>query len=93
MKKRKVRRGNNHFPFSFFVKHEQMFINSLTRTIVRDILNTERGVCMKEIVKSKVMMGFIVFVLGFTYIDSLNVKKMEQENLKLSNDFIVMNEK
>ncbi len=48
---------------------------------------------MKEIMKSKVMMGFIIFVLGFTYLDSVNVKHMEQENLKLSNDFIVMNEK
>ena len=48
---------------------------------------------MKEIVKSKVMMGFIIFVLGFTYIDSLNVKKMEESNTRISNDFIVMNEK
>lgn len=65
----------------------------MTRTIVRGNLNIERGVCMKEIMKSKVMMGFIIFVLGFTYLDSVNVKHMEQENLKLSNDFIVMNEK
>lgn len=46
---------------------------------------------MKEILKSKVMVGFIVFVLGITYIDSMNVKRLEQETPKDNKDLIVMN--
>lgn len=46
---------------------------------------------MKEIIKSKVMVGFIVFVLGITYIDSMNVKRLEQETNSINQDLIVMN--
>lgn len=47
---------------------------------------------MKEILKSKVMMGFIIFVLGFTYIDSMNVKRLEQTETQMNDKMIVMNE-
>lgn len=43
---------------------------------------------MKELLKSKIMIGFIIFVLGITYIDSINVKKME-ENTKIANDNLI----
>lgn len=47
---------------------------------------------MKEIVKSKIMIGFIVFVLGFTFIDSVNVKRLERTNENVEQEFVVMNE-
>lgn len=35
---------------------------------------------MKDILKSKVMIGFIIFVLGFTYLNaSLEQKKNDQQ--------------
>lgn len=46
---------------------------------------------MKEVLKSKIMVGFIVFVLGITYFDSINVKRLEQETAKDNQDLIVMN--
>ena len=48
---------------------------------------------MKEIVKSKIMVGFIVFVLGITYIDSVNVKRMESDMATdTKSQIVVMNE-
>lgn len=46
---------------------------------------------MKEIIKSKVMLGFIIFVLGFTYLDSVNVKRLEQETIVMDKKLVVMN--
>ena len=51
----------------------------------------ERRMCMKEIMKSKIMLGFIIFVLGFTYLDSLKVKRLEQEMTKDIHELVVMN--
>ncbi len=33
---------------------------------------------MKEMLKSKVMVGFIIFVLGFTYIGSIQMNRLNQ---------------
>lgn len=46
---------------------------------------------MKEIVKSKFMVGFIVFVLGITYVDSVNVRRMEQVRVSDTENLVVMN--
>ena len=32
---------------------------------------------MKQMIKSKVLMGFVVMVLGVTYINSANISKLE----------------
>lgn len=63
----------------------------LTRTAVRSKIKTERGDNMKEIIKSKFMVGFIVLVLGITYVDSINVKRMEQVNISDTENLVVMN--
>lgn len=46
---------------------------------------------MKEIIKSEIMLGFIIFVLGFTYFDSVNVKRLEQETIVMDKELVVMN--
>lgn len=46
---------------------------------------------MKELLKSKIMIGFIVFILGITYIDSINVKKMEEDTKVSTDNLISMN--
>lgn len=46
---------------------------------------------MKEVMKSKIMLGFIIFVLGFTYLDSVRVKQLEQKNTQEMQEFVVMN--
>lgn len=46
---------------------------------------------MKEIVKSKFMVGFIVFVLGITYVDSVNVRRMEQVRVSDTENLVVVN--
>jgi hypothetical protein len=33
---------------------------------------------MKEIVKSKYMVGFMIFVIGFTYINSIQLRGMNE---------------
>lgn len=35
---------------------------------------------MLELFKSKVMIGFVVFILGITYIHSINEVKMNEQN-------------
>ena len=46
---------------------------------------------MKEILESKVMIGFAIFVLGFTYVSSLETKKMEENKIESEKQMIVMN--
>lgn len=46
---------------------------------------------MKEILKSKGMVLFIVMVLGVTYIGSLRTDRLEDENLKEYHNMITMN--
>lgn len=38
---------------------------------------TEGEMYMKEMLHSKVLVGFIIFVLGFTYVNSIRVNKMD----------------
>lgn len=44
---------------------------------------------MKEILHSKVMIGFILFVLGFTYVNSTQMQNLEESTP--TPDLIVMN--
>lgn len=44
---------------------------------------------MKEILHSKVMIGFILFVLGFTYVNSTQMQNLEES--APTPDLIVMN--
>lgn len=46
---------------------------------------------MKEIMKSKIMVGFMVFVLGITYLDSMNAKRLEQADQAPEKNLVVMN--
>ena len=41
---------------------------------------------MKEIVKSPIMMGFIIFVLGFTYISSVQDANNTKKDLSHTNE-------
>lgn len=69
-----------------------MFNYLLTQTIVRDNIKSERGgIKMKDLLKSKVMMGFIVFVLGVTYFDSMQHIKMEEKIEEYTKSDIVYN--
>lgn len=47
------------------------------------------GIFMKEMLHSKVLVGFVVFVLGFTY---LNTFSMESTNIVLEEDTNIQNE-
>ena len=44
---------------------------------------------MKEMVKSKYMMGFVVFILGVSYFNSLNVSNLDTQ--KVNDKEIIMN--
>lgn len=53
----------------------------LTRTVVRDKLKLSRGSeFMKEMLHSKVMISFILFILGFTYVNSLQMNRLEEQS-------------
>ena len=43
---------------------------------------------MKELLKNKIMIGLLVFVIGVTYINTKELKKYEE---KIKTDDIVMN--
>ncbi len=71
----------------------------LTRTTVRDriksvkkfkLKNWEEWSEMKELLKSKMIIGFMVVVLGLTYMSSNMTAKMD-ENIKESNHEIAVN--
>jgi len=44
---------------------------------------------MKEILKSKTMMGFMIFMIGITLINGVQTKKYE-DNQKIANDTYVV---
>ena len=44
---------------------------------------------MKEMLKSKYMIGFIVFMMGISYFNSLGIAKLNNQNIP--NDEIIMN--
>jgi hypothetical protein len=54
-------------------------------------LRQKEGDCMKEIMKSKIMVGFMVFVLGITYLDSMNARRLEQTSQAEEKNLVVMN--
>lgn len=43
---------------------------------------------MKEILKSKVMMGFIILVLGITYFNSAEVHKLDEAKKASINEVV-----
>ncbi|NLL44286.1 MAG: hypothetical protein GX247_01285 [Mollicutes bacterium] len=46
---------------------------------------------MLELLKSKIIIGFILFILGITYVEAMNVKKMEENTKKACDNYISMN--
>lgn len=46
---------------------------------------------MRELLKNKLMIGFLVFVVGFTYVSSMKQQKMEENHVKAERDYVVMN--
>lgn len=48
---------------------------------------------MRELFKNKLMIGFMIFVVTFTYITAMNQKKMEEESLNAEKQYIAMNVK
>ncbi len=47
---------------------------------------------MIELAKNKIIIGFIIMILGLGYIDSMNIKKYEQLSQGEEKELIVMNE-
>lgn len=45
---------------------------------------------MKQMMKSKLLIGFIVAMLGITYVNSMNISKLESSNSEYEH-VIVMN--
>ena len=46
---------------------------------------------MKELLKSKIMLGFVVFFMGFLFINSNNIQKMEEGKESYNTAYIVAN--
>lgn len=46
---------------------------------------------MKEILKSKVLLLFIVMILGVTYISASNTNKLEENQKRSSENLIALN--
>jgi hypothetical protein len=46
---------------------------------------------MKELFKSKVMLGFMVFFVGFLFMNSNDIQKMEEGNKVKNDTYLVMN--
>ena len=42
--------------------------------MVYNLVKLRGGIFMKEMLHSKVLMGFVVFVLGFTYLNTFSVE-------------------
>lgn len=43
---------------------------------------------MKEIMKSKAMVGFVIFILSISYISGVNTKRMEETISTSTNDVV-----
>lgn len=48
---------------------------------------------MKEMLKSKTVIGFIVFILGITYINSIQIHMIENASSKQNDQSIMMDAK
>ena len=46
---------------------------------------------MKEIVKSKIMIGFVAFILGITYMNGIQTKQMEEKSNTNQDSYLAMN--
>ena len=46
---------------------------------------------MKEILKNKVMMGFLIFMIGISFANSVQTKKMEQNSTEDNIKYISLN--
>ena len=46
---------------------------------------------MKDLLKSKVMMGFVIFILGVVYINSVSIKNEVKMNANENNQQLVYN--
>lgn len=46
---------------------------------------------MKELLKSKVMIGFAIFVLGVAFVNASYTKKLDANTLESEQEMVVMN--
>ncbi len=50
----------------------------------------KRGIGMKEMLKSKIMIGFVAFILGITYLNGVQTRKMEDTTKQPQDSYIAM---
>lgn len=63
----------------------------MTRTTVRSKMKVrKRGIGMKEMLKSKIMIGFVAFILGITYLNGVQTRKMEDTTKQPQDSYIAM---
>ncbi len=48
---------------------------------------------MKELLKNKLMIGFLAFIVAFTYMSSMSQQKMEEDVMKSEREYVAMNVK
>lgn len=48
---------------------------------------------MKELLKNKFVIGFLAFIITFTYMSSMSQQKMEEDALKSEREYVTMNVK
>ncbi len=48
---------------------------------------------MKEMLKSKTIIGFMIFVIGITYVNSVQIRMVENASVKVENKTLIMNNK
>ena len=46
---------------------------------------------MKEMLKSKIMVGFVAFILGITYMNGVQTRKMQDTTKQAQDSYIAMN--
>lgn len=46
---------------------------------------------MKEILKSKAMVGFLIMLIGFFYLNAKDIQKMEVTETESENPYVAMN--
>ncbi len=48
---------------------------------------------MKELLKNKLVIGFLAFIVAFTYMSSMSQRKMEEDVMKSEREYVAMNVK
>lgn len=48
---------------------------------------------MKELLKNKFVIGFLAFIVTFTYMSSMSQQKMEEDGIKSEQEYVAMNVK